>query len=210
MDQEVRGEVRVPHLPEMADEPHLLTDAEPGRQLLVGRELRIADDDQPECLGPLAELRRFAHPGDAVEQRLEPFEPIVHRREESDRVARGESPRVAHLLPSLQPIVLRKPGRIDRAADHVQILGRHRVVMLEVIADHEAVDDDQRLLRSEILATLKQRVRPVSRIEQLDDAGDCRGPPPTRTCGCCDPPTPDAGPLADRERRAPTSCRNRR
>jgi hypothetical protein len=58
---------------------------------------------------------------------------------------------IARFQTAAQSIMLRKSARIDRAANDVQILRRDRVVMLEMIADHVAVDDNQRLLGAQIL-----------------------------------------------------------
>src|SRR5437899_7607957 len=77
-----------------------------------------------------------------VQQRLEPLQSVVHRGDEGDGRARRQIPALAPLRAAARTIVLRKPVRVDGAADDAHGVFWDAEVLPEVLTNHEAVDNN--------------------------------------------------------------------
>jgi hypothetical protein len=106
-----------------------------------------------------------------VQQRLQPFEAIVHGREKANRFLRHDVPALAPFLAPTQTIVLGEAVRIDGAAHDVKLARSDVVIAQEMLAHHGTVDDDQRRLHAKVLLPFEQRKGPVGEVEPFDGVG---------------------------------------
>jgi len=102
-----------------------------------------------------------------TQQAVEPLEPIVDGREQCNCVLRGKAPALPSLAALLHPICSHEAAGIDGTADDLDVASRHAIVTGKVVANHGAVDDDDRRPRPQILLLLQRQVRPVGQIELL-------------------------------------------
>ena len=103
-----------------------------------------------------------------AQQRLQSLEAIVHGREQGDGLAGRDLPLSAHGVSPGGAICGGKAAGVDGAAQHGDPVGRDAKVVLEVSADHVAIDDDEGRLVSLELPSLELAKRAVSRIEGAD------------------------------------------
>src|SRR5439155_24280989 len=90
-----------------------------------------------------------------AQQRVEPLEAIVHGDEAGDDLVRLDAPFRTPVGTAAQALLVVEAIRVDRATNDAELVGGDAVVLMEMAADHFAVDDDERPALAHVLFALE-------------------------------------------------------